>query len=363
MKKSNYFIVALFSLYIGGFFVINIVTPPKDFSQMENKTLQSMPKFRFDDLFSGEYAKDLETYVTDQFVFRDDFVEMKSNTEKLLGKDENNGVYISSQNTLIDKFKKPDYNQIDSNINSINKFAQSISVPVYFNLIPTQNDIYAHLLPDGAPFYSQKEVIDYVYLKTSNNIDVYDALMSKNDEYIYYNTDHHWTSLGAYYAYTEIANQMGKTPIKLGAEKIMNDEFNGTIFSKSGVRYAKTDTISIYTDNYDILIEDENGMTPAKIYDETKLENKDKYELFLGGNHPSVKIEGNGVGKLLLIKDSYANSLVPFLVDNFEEIHMIDLRFYKISMTDYIDMNEIDQVLISYSVPNFADDRNIAFLK
>lgn len=370
MKRSNIAITSLFCLYIGSFFVLNLITEDVAFSNQENRILGQKPEFTFESLISGEFTAKYETYVTDQFIFRDQFVEIKSISERFLGKKENNSVYISKENTLIDKYKQPDYSKIDINLKYIDSFAQAVDIPVHFALIPTQNDIYAHKLPDNAPIYSQKEVINHSYDALSNNnnlfaINVYGALLDKKDEYIYFNTDHHWTTLGAYYAYDETIKSLGKVPTPLTSftKQTISTTFNGTIYSSSGVRYVSPDTIDIYTPNQKIDILDVSGLREDDLYNMSKLDNKDQYEVFLGGNDPLVTINGNGTGKILIIKDSYSNSQAPFFIENYEEIHLIDMRFYRIPMSQYIKDNNIDNVLIAYSMPNFTTDTNLVFLK
>lgn len=357
----NYLITAVFTLYIGIFFVLNIVFPKNDFSVEENRNLAKMPEFTIEDVFSGEFMQDFETFITDQFPFRDSFVALKSNIEISLGKTENNDVYISSQNTLIDKFYDPDYGQLDRNISSIG----NLNVPIYFSLIPNQSEIYAYKLPKNAPSASQKDIIDYCYSSFENTIDNYSILMEHNDEYIFYDTDHHWTSLGAYYGYVATMQAVGKTPVDINdlSFKNLSTSFNGTIYSKSGVRTVTPDSIDIYTENYDVLIDKGTGLESSSLYQFDKLENKDQYEVFLGGNHPLTVIQGKGEENLLLIKDSYSNCQVPFLLESYKEVHLIDLRFFKTSISQYISLNKIDDVIISYSIANFELDRNLAFLR
>lgn len=365
MKKFNVFLIAFFMLYIGTFFVLNIITEDESFSVIENRHLQTFPKITTDNIISAKFMTDVETYVTDQFVFRDKFVEIKSITEQILGKKENNGVYISEKNTLIQKFDEPIYDNVDKNLNKINEFENLVDADVYVSVIPTQNDIYEYKLTNGAVLNHHKDLIDYTKSNVSNFISVYDELMEKNTEYLFYGTDHHWTTLGAYYAYEKICEDLKIDAVKLeDLEKVeLTKEFYGTTYSSSGVRNIKADSIDIYTENFDIEITDADGTRKASIYDMSKLEQKDKYEVFLGGNDPIVKIFGYGEEKLLIIKDSFTNCQAPFFAYNYEEVHLIDLRYMKMPISEYIEENEIDTVLIQYSAPNFSEDRDLVFLK
>lgn len=363
MKKTNIFLVMLFVGYIGFFFVANIVKPDVRFSDLENRFLSEKPEFSWETLFNGSFASSYETYITDQFVLRDNFVAIKSQTEQLFAKKEYNGVYLSTENTLIDKFSAYDMENIEKRIGYVSKVSENTEIPVYNVVFPMQNDIYKDKLPENAPHISEKELIDYLNANISGSIDVYDKLWSHRDEYIYYNTDHHWTSLGAYYAYTEIMQQLGLSYSELGEKTTVAEDFNGTIFAKSGVRFAKMDSIDIYTENYEIEIEDEKGVRTETIYDFEKLEESAKYSMFLGGDHPVVTIKGSGEGKIVIVKDSYFNSLVPFMVEDFEEIHLIDVRFMRLPVSEYAQTNEIDIILIAHSVNAFINEQNLIFLK
>lgn len=363
MKKSNLFLVIFFVLYIGGFFILNIFTTDVVFSPLENRNLEQKPEFSYESLLNGEFAPKYETYVTDQFAFRDEFVAIKSNVERLFGKLENNDVYISTENTLIDKASRPDYENVDKKISFVNRLEENATVPVYNIIIPTQNDIYQEKLPANAPIYLEKELIDYIDERVMNPIDIYSALWEHRDEYIFYNTDHHWTSLGAYYAYEAIMEALGKTPTPIGESVVVADDFDGTIFAKSGVRFVLSDKIEIYTENYQIEIEDQDGTRNATIYDYDKLLDSGKYQFFTSGDQPVIRISGNGEGKILLVKDSYTNALAPFLVDNFEEIHLIDLRFMINSVSEYALTHEINEILLIHSATSFQNEMNFAFLR
>ena len=203
--------------------------------------------------------------------------------------------------------------------------------------------------------------------------DLYTPLWEHRDEDIFYRTDHHWTSLGAYYGYTGLAEALGFTPVSLDSytETVRSTEFYGTVFSSSGVRWVKPDTISTYVPDTGITVTehsyDNKGNPieiPRSLYVESFLSVKDKYSMFLGGNQSLgvVKTPNTDKPKLLIIRDSYTDSVVPFLTPHYSEIHLIDLRYYKLSIQDYIEQNGIDQALVLYSVPNFVTDSNLLWI-
>lgn len=374
-KKYCIFISALFCAFIGLFLVANAATPSREFSEMENRNLEQMPKLSVDSLLSGQFMKDFETYTTDQFVGRDGWIALKSTTERLLGKKENNNVYFCDQDTLITRFDQPDAAKVTENLNYVSTFAENAGIPVTFSLIPTQACIWADRLPDGAPNASQTDLLDQAKAAVPGATwaDLYTPLWAHKDEDVFYRTDHHWTSLGAYYGYTGLADALGYTPVPLDAytETVRSTEFYGTVFSSSGVRWVSPDTITTYVPDTGITVTsytyDSNGNpveVPRALYDESYLSVKDKYSMFLGGNQSLgvVKTPNTDKPKLLIIRDSYADSLVPFLTPHFSEIHLIDLRYYKLSIADYIQQNGIDQALVLYSVPNFVTDTNLFWL-
>lgn len=374
-KKYCIFISALFCAFIGLFLVANAATPSREFSEMENRNLEQMPKLSVDSLLSGQFMKDFETYTTDQFVGRDLWIALKSSSERILGKHENNDVYFCDQDTLITRFDQPDATKVSENVNYVNSFVENVDIPVTFSLIPTQACIWAGRLPDGAPNASQTDLLDQAKAAVPGATwaDLYSPLWEHKDESIFYRTDHHWTSLGAYYGYTGLADALGYTPVPLDAytETIRSTEFYGTVFSSSGVRWVSPDTISTYVPDTGITVTsytyDSNGNpveVPRALYDESYLSVKDKYSMFLGGQQSLgvVKTPNTDKPKLLIIRDSYADSLVPFLTPHFSEIHLIDLRYYKLSIADYIQQNGIDQALVLYSVPNFVTDSNLFWI-
>lgn len=373
-KRYCMFISALFCAFLLFFMAANAAAPDRLYSELENRELAQLPALSAKSLISGEFMAKFETYVTDQFVGRDGWVAMKSAAELLLGKRENNGVYFCSGGTLITRFETPDEKRVADNLNYVNKFVENVDVPVYFSLIPTQACIWADRLPAGAPNASQSALLDQARQSTSARwYDTYPQLWEHRDEAVFYRTDHHWTSLGAYYGYVALAGAMGLEPIPLSqyAKTTVSENFYGTVFSSSGVRWVLPDCIDVYVPEQGTRVishtYDQNGNPveeSRQLYDESYLARKDKYAMFLGGQQSLGVVYGpNTQGpKLLLVRDSYSDSLVPFLTAHFSEIHLIDLRYYKLSAAEYIQEHGIDAAVVLYSVPNFVTDSNLVWL-
>ena len=370
-KKALWAEALIFLAFIGAFFILNLVLPDRQFSEQENRYLQMRPEFSFKSLFSGDYTSKFETYTTDQFTFRDEWITLKAASELALGKQENNDVHLCENGTLIEGFKRPENSVLDSNMSALNTLVGNTDADVYFALIPDKSDLYASLLPKNAPNDSEKEVIDYCYGQSNaTNVDMYSARSAHKDEYIFYRTDHHWTSLGAYYGLSALAESMGLPCPALDSytdRHVVSEEFYGTTWSSSGFSWVDPDTMEIFVnapENLKVTSYPQGSPVEGKLYDFSFLEKKDKYSMFMGGNCPMHVIETGNEDKpsLLILRDSYTDSLIPFLLDDFSEIHVLDLRYYRASLKAYIEQNDFDNVLVCYSVSNFCSDSNIFLL-
>lgn len=369
-KKYAIFITALFCAFIGLFLTAGAIAPDKDFSEQENRALQGMPQPTVKTVFSAKFMTDFETYCNDQFFARDTWVGMKSAAELAIGKRENNSVYVCEGETLITRFETPDQKRIDTNTDYLNMFAENAGVPVYFSLIPGQATIWGDKLPAGAPNADQKAIIDSIYAKVNaKSYDTYQGMWEHKSEDIYYRTDHHWTSLGAYYGYVSLMNALGMEPVPLEqyTKTVVSEEFYGTTFSSSGVRNIRPDSIYRYVPDTGIqVISNFTGEPEAgSLYNPAALEKKDKYTYFMGGNQPLAIIKNPNVDgpKIVILRDSYTDSLAPFLTAHFSEIHLYDLRYNRGSVPQYIKDNGIDMALVLYSVPNYVTDTNFFTLK
>lgn len=374
MKKvSSWIQIVLFCAFIAAFCLLFFFMPDVGFSEQENRELTQLPEFSFKALFTDKYTGKFESYTTDQFPFRDRWTTIKAEAELLAGKKENKGVYLCEEDTLIEEFEAPSQEQISINAGAVNELAKNAGVPVYFALIPGNAEINSDLVPKNAPNDSQMETIEACYAAAEDTItvDMYSALAPHSEEYIFYRTDHHWTSLGAYYGYTALMEAMGKdyAPIDSYDRKTVTEGFYGTVYSKSGMSWVKPDSIEIFAEqdeNVQVMNYVDSEPKQTGLYDMTFLEKKDKYSMFMGGITPLIKVTGGDseAPSLLIIRDSYADSLIPFIQSDFSEIHIMDLRYYKAQLfnstvVDYIKDNGIDQVLVMYSMFNFGTDTNV----
>ena len=374
-KRSSWVQIILFTTFISVFFLLFLILPDKVFSERENRELTQAPAFSLESLFAKKFTTKFESYTTDQFPFRDSWTTLKARSEFAIGKEENKGVYLCNGDTLIEEYETPEKEQLDTNISAVKSFAENSEVPVYFALIPGNSEIHSNILPKNAPNSSQKDVIDYCYANSgAKNIDILDALTAHADEYIFYRTDHHWTSLGAYYGYETIMKSMGFTPTPLSSfiPKTVSDAFYGTVYSKSGISWVRPDRIEIFAEQdaaTEVTNYSSNEPVAGTLYDTSFLEKKDKYSMFMGGNTSlvTIKTDKTDAPSILILRDSYMDSLIPFLQNNFSEIHVMDLRYYKTQLvdstvSDYVKEHGIDEVLVCYSVSNFGSDTNVFML-
>ena len=359
--------IFLFFLIIA--FAFNLFSKDKKYSESENRMLAQKPEFSMANLASGKYMKDMEDYVTDQFFIRDKWINLKVLEDLALGKRESNGVYIGKKEHLMEIPTAPNQKALDNNLDAISNFSASHpDINTVMTLIPNAAYVYNHLVPRNALVRDQEADIKYVQsaVGTSLNfVDLTKTMTSHKDEEIYYKTDHHWTTLGAKYAFDALSTALGiDSPTQEYTIYPVTHSFQGTLTSKSGYDKGK-DTIELYIPqnvNTDCLVNFvDEGKRTASMYESAALENKDKYEVFFGGNHSRVDISTPMEGKknLLLFKDSYANCFIPFLVPYYRNIIVIDPRYYYDNIESLITDNEITDILFLYNVKTFLGDTSL----
>lgn len=367
--NKNKIITLTFAGVILSLSVLNAIKPDKEFSDKENRVLKQLPKFTIERLKDGEFSADIDTYINDQFIGRDNFVMFKSDIERLLGKKENNGVYFGSNGYLFEKYNGIDEEIVSKNINAINSFVNKTKLNTTFALIPNSSEIYKEYLPNYVD-ESQTDVLDYVHNNISSNINLLnskDILTKHKSEYIYYKTDHHYTTLGAYYIYEQLGKEMGYTPLSkddFTIEKV-SDSFEGTYYSKGNNKFLPKDEMYYFLSGIEDNVKlsyNYNTKETDTFYNRDYLSKKDKYASFLDNNNPIIEIStGIKNGKSLLVfKDSYAHCLIPFLANHYENIVVLDLRYFNTPIEDMLEKYDFDNCLLLYNVNTFNSDSTIS---
>lgn len=368
MGKKLYTITFLLFLVLMP--VLHVAGKDLETSELENRTLAQLPKAEKEAVLDGSFGRNFETYLSDQFPFRNQFLSIKQAVELAMGKRENNGVFLGKEEQLLQDFKTPDEKLRKKNTGYVNALGKKAKT--YFMLAPTATSVYKEKLPLFASTYDENKYIAEVEKELSKEISFVnpaEILKQHKEEYIYYRTDHHWTTLGAFYAYQKLCEAMGEKPKPLEdfeIEKI--DGFYGSLYSTGNFTFVKPDRLELFHPKKPIAVTVDNmatGKTTDSLYERDYLEKKDKYSVFLDNNQPLLVIKSdvqNGK-KLVVAKDSYANCLIPFLTAHFEEIHVLDLRFLNMSVADYAKQSQIDTVLVLYNVQSFAADKKLSLLK
>lgn len=361
MKKHSLSLIMIITILL--VFVLDITGPIHVFSAFENRYLATRPLATVDTILSNQFSLSFEAYVNDQFVGRDYWISLKSIFEKITNKKENNGIYFGKDNFLFEKMVVAS-DQLKLNDQYMYEFlALYPNLPISIMIPLSSAMVYKDMLPSYAPMFNQKE-----WLNSHEGawplINITPLLESSKDQ-VYYRNDHHWTLEGAYLAYTKIAEEFEFIPSTWESFDVKTaSDFLGTYYAKGKPLTFKSDTLKFI--DSPIISYKASGMVYDSLIDESKLEGYDKYSSFLHGNHGYATIKVNEVNqpkRLLLIKDSYANSLVPFLVGHYDEIEIVDLRHFFGSLKSIIQSKTYDNILFLHSFSQFSSDATIAKLR
>ena len=340
--------VILLGLSVGSFFL----TPDRAFSENENRYLQLTPKLSWDTVMSGDFMEDMEEYTSDQIVFRDLWTATRSLLQRAEGKEDISGTYLGAEGRYFAKVTEDSFNRagLEKNAGYIREFFAASGKSCRALIVPSPAGVLRDMLPENAPYYDEAGAFARLDAALGGILlDVRETLADVENPY--YHTDHHWTTMGAQAAYRRWAEVTGHA-VREDALVCATEEFRGTLYSKvllpdsvyDSVYYAPEITAeSVVCDGKD-----------GTLYDGDALTRKDKYELFLGGNYGQCVITtGTENGKhLLLVKDSFANSFVPFLLGDYETVTMIDLRYFRGSMAELAAKS--DDILVLTEITNLA---------
>lgn len=369
MKKCKLiFIILLFAIMLIPGTVL-VIKKDRTFSDLENRNLSVRPGFNISEILSGKTESDLTDFVTDQFPLRDFLMRLSTEYKKGLLMKDVGGVYFGKNGFVLDKLYdgKVDTENYKKNLYKLAEFINDYrELNPTFVLVPSPSSVLSDYLPAFAENYDDTAMYDMAASIIGDNflnmreryVSLHENEVSENViDTLYFKTDHHYTSYGAYIAYSEYCKERGIVPkdISYFNIKVLSNEFYGTMYSKAADFATEPDIISIPSIDEDSIYV--SGGTD-KIYDYDAIDRKDKYTVYFGGNYGVVEIKTsvNNGKRLLIIKDSYANSLIPYLTAEYEYIVMVDPRFYTGSIGQVIDNGQVNEILIFYEMSNFIND-------
>ena len=360
----NKIVTAFFCLLLAASALAGLLVPDRYYSQREKRTLTQRPKFTAADFFSGKFGDELEDYLTDQVPLRDDWVTLKTYLELAVGKRESGGVYICKDDYLMDKFVSYSKKQLTANAEALAALQKQLAeagIPMETILVPVAAQVLTDRLPAYAPAADYAAILKALADAGVDTADVRSALAAHAGEDLYYRTDHHWTSLGAYYAYCAwrgVEPDAGEW-----TKEVLCDDFRGTTWNKVPLPSVPAEPITAWYRHAARHVSYNGGQYETdSIYECKYLDGSDQYAAFLNSNQAQTVIEGSGdSGRLLLIKDSYGNTFVQFPVEDYAEVHVIDLRFFRGDVTEHARENGITDVLVLYGAQNFVKDTAIKF--
>ena len=369
-KVRNIIITVLFCLAVFAVPALFLLQPKEEFSEREKRYLAQMPTLSAQSLASGEFTEELDGYVADHFPGRELFVGINAYFDLFAGRQASKEYSLAGDGRLLSRPVEREEEALNANIAFINDFARSIAqtethIPVSLMLVPSSGAV----LLDG-PEYPDGEIISDVYERAETaHVDLLPAFRADADPgRLYYRTDHHWTSEGAFQAACAYLRSRGLPGLDRETyTKQSFEPFYGSAYAASGLWLTEPDSLELWYSGNRLQVSNETGQVHDGVFYLNRLEEQDKYQVYLDGNHSLVRIENLADREadprsLLVIRDSFSNSLGCFLADAYDRVILVDLRYYRLPLTDLLLEEGIDEILIEYSVDNFLHDANLAFL-
>lgn len=379
MKRMSWITSLLFLSILFGFAAAFILLPDKSFSEQENRGLRTLPSFSWDQLVSGDFSGAVNDYFADQFPLRDTLVGWKGASEIALGKGENDGILLGAEGQLArrqfemrcaDGSTLTDADAFDPETvraacTGINRAADALQCPFHVLLTGRNIDVAASAF--DYPTEISDALLDSIRRELEPSVQRVETVSLLRErfragEQVYYKTDHHWTTLGAYYAYCEVMKAYGMEeqilPAKRFTRQTVSDHFYGTLWSAGGMKWVQPDTVEFWLlGNEGDFAVTADGKPLEGLYTRSWLQKKDCYSAFLDGTHDVVTVRmstGEPRPVLLLLKDSFANSLAPFLAQHFDLV-LLNLSSSRADYTDLsaaADQYGADRVLLVYTLEN-----------
>ena len=360
-KKSDLLTIALFCGFLTAMAALYLILPKTEFSQLEKRYLASAPKADWDDIASGDWGEDVESYLADHIPFRDFFVGLNAYFDLYTGRQAGKDIQVLGD-ALVEAPVEIDTTAAQRKMNVINGFAETVGQTVDFAIVPSAG--WAHAGQSGE--YFDDAIIRGIYAMTSENIRTVDMLsVFENHPELYYRTDHHWTSEGAYEGYKTYMTEIGREYRKKSDFSIeIIEDFQGSTYSRSALWLTPGESLELWlgSENLTVTNAETEGIHEGTFY-RNRLEEADKYTVFLDGNHSLVRIQNpEKTGKILVIRDSYSNCLGAFLAESYGEVVLVDLRYYASPVSE-LAAEGFDNILVLYSIGNFMTDTNIPRLR
>lgn len=368
MKRRNILIIILFCLALFAVPTLFFLQPKKSFSEREKRYLADAPELSAQSLADGTFTGKLGSYVADHFPGREFFVGVNAYFDLLSGRQATRE-YFPKNGRLFARPVEEDREKLDENLEILNEFARDLAateadIPLTLMLVPSSGAVLL-----DRPAYPDGEILSYVYERAEmGHVDLLAAFRAAEDpDSLYYRTDHHWTSEGAFLAACAYRRSLNlSVPAREDYTVESYEPFYGSAYAASGLWLTKPDSLELWSSGNAVRVSNEGGGTSESVFYRERLEEQDKYTVFLDGNHSQVRIERADAPEdgrcLLVIRDSYSNSLGCFLADLYDKVILLDLRYYKLPLTQLLLEENVDEILIEYSVDNFLHESNLAFL-
>lgn len=359
MKKQNIVAAILFCGFILTI-AAGYLLPGSDFSEMEKRYLAESPQFSWKTLSSGEWSRQAEDYLSDHVPGRNLFVGVHAYLELLAGRQQLNDVWLVDEK-LLEAPVPVDEAAITGNMKAINRLAQELNQTVHLMVVPSAG------WAAGVEGYTDEDSLDAIYAQAAENVrpvPVEDIYRGRPE--LYYNTDHHWTSRGAYESYAAFTDFVGREARPADEFEItVAEDFQGSTYSRSALWLTPAESIELWQGSRRLTVTNaETVGVHSGIFYLERLQQADKYTVFLDGNHSVVRVlNPEKQGKLLVIRDSYSNCLGGFLAESYGEVVLIDLRYYRQAVSALANQEQFDDILVCYSCANFLTDTNLKLLR
>jgi len=371
-KKADILTCVLFCGFVFAMLVLYLVLPGQDFSEKEKRYLAESPKLTWKTLTSGEFGEDVESWLADHIPGRDFLVGLNAYVDKLTGRQVTKDVYVAQGGFLVEAPVVWDEAAAKKNMAAINAFAEKAGKPVDLMIVPSAGFCLEDRVEGLADPYRDTEIIRDIYALAGQNVKPLDLIPAftevQDPQSLFYRTDHHWTSRGAYAAYKAYMVSLGRDYLAENAFTVTSYEgFLGSTYSRSGLWLTEGESIELWDSGTAFTVT--NGDTDAvhdSLFYMERLKELDKYTVYLDGNHSTVRIHNPaaaGKGTLLVIRDSYSNCLGTFLANSYENVILVDLRYYKNPVSDLLAQEDITDILVCYSIGNFLTDTNLIWLR